>query len=120
EMRLLPEHRAGVVLKVTVAEGQIVTTERPTSITDTGLALRDANSMLSGAPSLGLRRHAYRIWWHLYALQQEWALRIGPEISPSWALKNLRRIRLRHLQGFTDAIRRSLRIVLQRSTNPYE
>jgi poly-gamma-glutamate synthesis protein (capsule biosynthesis protein) len=62
----------------------------------------------------------YGLWWRWYALRREWALRLGEHASPMKLLANLHRFRLRHIGRAFSALLRSLRIVTEKTTNPYE
>jgi poly-gamma-glutamate synthesis protein (capsule biosynthesis protein) len=68
----------------------------------------------------GLDRGFYAIRWRAYALRREWNLRLGEQASPRKVLSNLHRIRWRHVANAFAALLRSLRIVSQKTTNPYE
>jgi len=62
----------------------------------------------------------YPAWWQVYALKKEWDLRMGGRMSPGHLVKNLAKIRLRHIKELHQTLRRSMKIVTGRSTNPYE
>jgi poly-gamma-glutamate capsule biosynthesis protein CapA/YwtB (metallophosphatase superfamily) len=68
----------------------------------------------------GLERRFYGIRWRWHALRREWALRLGEQASPTKLLANLHRIRVRHIARAYSALLRSLRIVAEKTTNPYE
>jgi hypothetical protein len=68
----------------------------------------------------GLGRRFYGVWWRWYALRREWALRLGEHASPMKVLGNLHRMRWRHIARAFTALLRSLRIVTEKTTNPYE
>jgi poly-gamma-glutamate capsule biosynthesis protein CapA/YwtB (metallophosphatase superfamily) len=70
--------------------------------------------------STGIRRRWYRIWWQWYAIRREWHLRLHSEMSFWRLLTNLHRLRLRHLTSLFGSLRRSARMVSEKSTNPYE
>jgi hypothetical protein len=70
--------------------------------------------------SAGITRRWYRAWWQWYAIRREWSLRLQGEMSLRRLLGNLHRVRLRHLTGLLGALRRSARMVFEKSTNPYE
>ena len=68
----------------------------------------------------GLRRGWYGIWWRWYAMRQEWNLRLGDHMSAPQLFAKLHRIRLHHFASLCGSLRRSVRIVSEKSTNPYE
>jgi len=70
--------------------------------------------------SARLGRPGYAALWRLYALRREWQLRGTTEQSVFAYLKKLNRLRPRHVAEGLDAVRRSLRVVFGKSTNPYE
>ena len=67
-----------------------------------------------------LERRFYGTWWRWYALRREWTLRLGEQVSPKKILGNLHRIRFRHISRALASLVRSLRIVSEKTTNPYE
>jgi hypothetical protein len=67
-----------------------------------------------------LEHRFYGTWWRWYAVRREWALRLGEQVSPSRILANLHRIRFRHVARALTSLLRSLRIVTEKTTNPYE
>lgn len=64
-------------------------------------------------------KRGYDLWWRLYAIRREWSLRLGHRISVWRILTNLHRLRPRHLKNLFDSLRRSVRIVREKTTNPY-
>jgi hypothetical protein len=72
------------------------------------------------ALSASLGRPLYAPRWRLYALLKEWQLRGGSGDSLVGIIGRLHRLRPRHLGEAVAALRRSLRIVSEKSTNPYE
>ena len=70
--------------------------------------------------SAGIRRRVYGLWWQWYALRREWDLRLGQQMSLRKIITNLHRLRPRHLISVFDSLRRSARIVSEKTTNPYE
>ena len=70
--------------------------------------------------STGIRRRWYGVWWQWYAIRREWNLRLRREMSFRRLVKNLHRLRLRHLKDLFGSLRRSARMVSEKSTNPYE
>jgi poly-gamma-glutamate capsule biosynthesis protein CapA/YwtB (metallophosphatase superfamily) len=79
-----------------------------------------ASERLIGKLSASLNRPWYAARWRLYALRKEWELRGGPGDSMAGVLGRLHRLRPRHVGEALAALRRSLRIVSGKSTNPYE
>ena len=70
--------------------------------------------------SAGLGRRGYRARWCMHAAQREWALRCGDRFSLQKLVTNVHRIRPRHFGELGVTLYRSLRMVSERSTNPYE
>jgi hypothetical protein len=68
----------------------------------------------------GIGRRWYRVWWQWYAMRREWHLRLRGEMSFRRLATNLYRLRSRHLRDLFGSIRRSARMVSEKSTNPYE
>jgi poly-gamma-glutamate synthesis protein (capsule biosynthesis protein) len=62
----------------------------------------------------------YQTWWRLYALKQEWKMRILPALRSKKNLMKIWKIRPRHLKEFFNSFLRSSRIASGKSTNPYE
>ena len=79
---------------------------------------RSRRQMAALSASLG--RPWYGPRWRLYALRKEWQLRGGTGDSLVGILGRLHRLRPRHFGEAVAALRRSLRIVSEKSTNPYE
>ncbi|MPY87937.1 MAG: hypothetical protein GEU99_08455 [Luteitalea sp.] len=122
--RLSEENRRGLVLEVTwSAASGFSLHPRPTRIDAKQGAQLDVSSTRKeeiDALSAGLDRLRYRHWWYLYALRREWSLRLGPKLSPRQVLKKAHKLRPRHLHKMLVSLRRSTKIVSERSTNPYE
>lgn len=70
--------------------------------------------------SAALLKASYRLWWYTYAMRREWALRIGRTVSPTRVLAKWHRLRPRHLLQLIGSLRRSTKIVSEKSMNPYE
>ncbi len=68
----------------------------------------------------GVSRRFYGMWWQWYAMRREWTLRLEDHASVTRVLGNLHRIRMRHITRAFASLLRSLRIVAEKSTNPYE
>ena len=62
----------------------------------------------------------YRTRWTWYSMRKEWSLRLGGQLSVRRLLANLHRVRPRHLVSALGLLKRSARIVSEKSTNPYE
>jgi hypothetical protein len=67
-----------------------------------------------------LDRRLYRLRWRGYALRSEFDLRLGEQASPGTIMTKLHRLRWRHVANAFTALLRSLRIVAEKTTNPYE
>lgn len=70
--------------------------------------------------SIPLDRALYKSWWHFYAIWREWDLQVRSNISPSRIMKNLLKIRPRHIAELIRTIKKSLNIAMGKSTNPYD
>lgn len=122
---LSTQNRQGLILELLLSPGKpagLVIT--PTHIrSDSRVRPDSEQSRLNELRSVSsaLSRRGYRLWWRLYAVQREWILRLKPQaLSASRLGKMLLRIRLRHFRELASSLYRSGRIVLERSTNPYE
>jgi hypothetical protein len=73
-----------------------------------------------GTLCAGISRRFYGMWWRWYAMRREWTLRLGDDASLTRVLGNLHRIRMRHIMRAFASLLRSLRIVAEKTTNPYE
>jgi len=63
---------------------------------------------------------AYRFWWPVYAAFREIDLRILPLVRGKFTWEKIKKIRPSHLTQLAGALKRSLRIASEKSTNPYE
>jgi hypothetical protein len=63
---------------------------------------------------------AYALLWKSYALIKEWSLRISPLLGGKLTWQRLKKVRPHHFKGVFQAIKRSLRIATENTTNPYE
>ena len=70
--------------------------------------------------SRALARSAYPLRWRLYSMRREWQLRLGERMSVRNLLGKLHKLRPRHVWEVLVSLRRSARIVSERSSNPYE
>jgi hypothetical protein len=62
----------------------------------------------------------YAPWWRLYAARREWGLRLREQMGGKRVLMNLHRVRPRHVFELFRNLRRSARIVSEKSTSPYQ
>lgn len=71
-----------------------------------------------------LERHynsyLYSMMWKLYSINSEYNLRLQSNISPGNVFRKLGKVRLRHVGELINIIKRSAKIVTEKSTNPYE
>jgi hypothetical protein len=67
-----------------------------------------------------LQRRCYQGWWRLYAIRREWSLRLGEHLATRRIVSNLHRVRPRHVIDLVHSLRRSARIVAEKSTSPYQ
>ena len=68
----------------------------------------------------GINRRFYGMWWRWYAMSREWTLRLGNHASLPRILGSLHRIRMQHITRAFASLLRSLRIVAEKTTNPYD
>jgi len=124
---LSAENRHGVVATLEWARGAkrglpaIAT--RLTRIDERGKVLVDhdpARERRWPALTTELDRRFYAVRWRTYALRREWNLRLGEQATPGQLLTKLHRVRWRHIASAFTALMRSLRIVSEKTTNPYE
>ncbi|MPZ18385.1 MAG: hypothetical protein GEV06_10800 [Luteitalea sp.] len=121
---LAEENRQGLLVQLTRSPDRRVALQlHPTRIDpqhgvqlDPALTRTDEMHALSGA----LDKALYRPWWYTYAVRREWALRLGRTLSLRRLLTRLHKLRLHHLLELVASLRRSTKIVSERSTNPYE
>lgn len=121
---LLPENKKGVITTIEWAGSEPpIVSQTYTKIEPHGRAFVDSDPARDAemkALSAGIDRPWYRLWWQWYAIRREWSLRLQGEMSLWRLVTNLHRLRLRHLTGLVGALRRSARMVSEKSTNPYE
>jgi Bacterial capsule synthesis protein PGA_cap len=122
--KLSTQNQRGLVLEVSRSNGRpTALAVHPTRIENGAGVLLDKGRHRTRevtALSAALRMPAYRLWWHAYAARREWTLRLGPSLSGSRLRRSVLAIRPHHVKSLITSIRRSARIVFQKSTNPYE
>ena len=62
----------------------------------------------------------YKYWWRLYAVRNEWTLRIKAQVSPKKILRKIWKLRPRHVKQLALSLRRSAGVAKGTTTNPYE
>ena len=62
----------------------------------------------------------YKLSWFIYSARKEWQLRLSQDMSFGSILRNIHRIRFHHLGRILRSIKNSVRIIFERSTNPYD
>jgi hypothetical protein len=121
---LSDEDRQGVVLEMArSADASLAVSLQPTRMDPERGVQRDpapAREEEIEALSAALLRPSYRLWWYIYAMRREWVLRIARTVSPKRLLTKWHKIRLRHLSQLIGSLRRSTKIVSEKSMNPYE
>jgi poly-gamma-glutamate capsule biosynthesis protein CapA/YwtB (metallophosphatase superfamily) len=119
-MQLTDDNRTGRILELSWEEGRMHRCcWRTTMMTADGVRLTDPPPRLA-VRDARLRSGAYSLCWPAYALAQEWRLRLAPPTGAHSMLQRIGRLRPRHLTELMGVLRRSARIVAQRTTNPYE
>lgn len=121
---LSADNRKGVIATLEwSADNELVTSFAPTRVDEDGQVRldsdprrRDQMDRLSAA----LRLPAYRFAWAGYAARREWTLRLGDRLSLPKIAANVSRVRPRHVRELWVSLHRSVRIVSERTTNPYE
>jgi hypothetical protein len=121
---LSPDNRNGVIATFEWTGRNVPTIETVfTRIGSSGEVLIDSDPVRRTewrTLCAGISRHCYGMWWRWYAMRREWTLRLGADASLRRALGNLHRIRIRHIARVFASLLRSLRIVTEKTTNPYE
>lgn len=121
---LSDENRRGLMLEMArSANGSLDVRFQPTRMDpEHGVQLDAAPTRTEeiAALSAALLTPSYRLWWYTYAMRREWALRIARTVSPTRLLTKWHRLRLRHLLQLIGSLRRSTKIVSEKSMNPYE
>lgn len=67
-----------------------------------------------------LGSRSYSFFWKIYALRQEWILRLMPKQGFRYLLKNIHKLRLRHAVELIIKVKKSFRVASEKTTNPYE
>ena len=62
----------------------------------------------------------YQYWWHVYAMEKEWTLRIKPRLSVENMVRKIHKLRMRHIKELFGTFRKAAKIVAGKSTNPYD
>ena len=62
----------------------------------------------------------YKPLWKLYSIKQEWVLRVMPMLKGKFTWQKLKKLRLKHLRELIYKMRRSAKISMGKTTNPYE
>ena len=121
---LSEENRQGVVARVTWSgEARPQASYSYTRIGGASRVVVDefgADGFRLAGLSAALSRPWYPAQWRAYAALREWQLRSGSRGSLVKRLGRLHRLRPHHIGKAIVSIRRSLRIVSEKSTNPYD
>lgn len=67
-----------------------------------------------------LQKPWYGLFWKFYSFKQECTLRLWPRLKNMMKWSKLKKMRLHHLLEFAQLLRKSAKIVEQKTTNPYE
>ncbi|MDW7646076.1 MAG: CapA family protein [Desulfuromonadales bacterium] len=67
-----------------------------------------------------LKSSMYATRWQLHALSREWDLRIRPMLFPNDFFSKLKKLRFHHVHERMNRIGRSIRVLMGKTTNPYE
>ncbi len=117
-------NRDGVIATLEWSGGSVPTvTTVFTRIGHSGEVVVDSNPVRQNewrTLCAGVSRCFYGMWWRWYAMRREWTLRLGDHASLTRVLGSLHRIRMQHITRAFGSLLRSLRIVTEKSTNPYE
>jgi len=62
----------------------------------------------------------YKSWWRLYALRQEWHLRIKNQFSFWNIIRKIYKIRPSHIKRLLSVLKKSSQIASEKTTNPYD
>jgi len=124
EVKLPKDNKQGMVLQLGIDEGGFLShSEIFTRVNGAGYVLIDKDSSrgrdfenLSRRPSM----RCYSQWWRMQAIYLEWKLRIKPRLSPQKIIRNFCKIRPRHFAEMGKALKKSINISNEKTTNPYE
>ena len=121
--KLTLQNRKGIILNVKFdgyVEDEICT---PTFIDFTGKVILDESDVRKKdlkRLSYALKLPGYKWSWRFYSILKEAQLRVKPMIDGKMRWNKIKKFRFRHLKEVFGVIRRSYRIINEKSTNPYE
>lgn len=122
--RLSVQDRKGIIMRINLSdEGVKSYTYWPTYIQSNGVVKVDDTLKRRcefDRISSRLYSRGYVLFWKLYSIRQEWALRLKPLLHGSFRWSKLRKLRLKHFQQIVDAWRCSIKIAGEKTTNPYK
>ena len=122
--KLREENRKGGILKVALSQEGVDSYEFiPTRIDPNGTVRVENTTERQrefGRLCSSLHWPAYSFLWRLYSLRQEWKLRLKPMTVGRLKWANMKKIRPKHFRELYNGIRRSGKITIEKSTNPYE
>ncbi|OPY66953.1 MAG: Capsule biosynthesis protein CapA [Syntrophorhabdus sp. PtaU1.Bin002] len=122
----LSEHkRKGIMLSLEINENASINSVLKvfTRVDHDGCILIDGYSLREEELRIlsdRLRMRFYAQWWRIQALYLEWKLRIKPRLSPQKIIRNFCKIRPRHFVEMCKALKKSINISNEKTTNPYE
>jgi hypothetical protein len=126
KLSLTSENRKGIIFTVIMNENRIEIFPLFTQIDLKGSVDLDADSQRTKdfyQLCSRLKYYSfttYRLWWKLYSLKNEWHMRFSSRITFRKLFYNFFKLRPRHARELFRRVRNSVRISLEKSTNPYE
>ena len=121
--QLSENERKGAILSVAIEKNRIVSHDWiPTKIVGGGVLTDSKPARMKEMKRLSsrLKRWPYGPLWKGYALKREWKLRIEPQFRGKLSWKYLKKVRFGHFSQLIRTVRKSSRISLEKSTNPYD
>jgi poly-gamma-glutamate capsule biosynthesis protein CapA/YwtB (metallophosphatase superfamily) len=78
------------------------------------------NRILLGNLSKVYKSFFYSFWWRLYSFRMEWNIRLKARFSLHNIVINFHKLRPRHFKEALLSLKRSVKISIGKTTNPYE
>jgi len=123
QSKLTDDNRQGLMLELKFSADRLSTKQIFTRISEDGrVEIDNSLGRKKGYELLCRRLHVpiYSVFWTIYALKREWNLRLRAHFIPRDIFKKLLKLRPRHFGELWCKLRRSVRIVAGKSSNPYE
>jgi hypothetical protein len=121
---LSAENRRGGILNLGLNKSIIESFELVTTIIDFDgiIQLDETSARKDDFTCISKRLHlpCYNLFWKIYAFRQEWSLRIKSRLRRVLKLKNIKKIRAHHIKELVLLIKKSTKIINEKTTNPYD